>query len=62
MQQIILNLQNKFETKETTLSEMSDEQVHELNLLYQRQITELKNKLNNKKEEFIRIQNRLKKQ
>lgn len=57
----LLNLQNKFETKEIALSEMSDEQIHELNLLYQRQITDLKNKLNNKKNELIRIQNRLKK-
>ncbi len=57
----LLNLQSQFEKNEIDLCMMSDEEIHELNLLYKRQVTELNTKLDNKKAELSRIQHRLKK-
>ena len=52
----LLNLQNQFEKGEIDLCTMSNEEVHELNLLYKRQILDLNARLNNKKAELNRIQ------
>lgn len=39
---------------------MSNEQIHDLNSLYKRQVSELKNKLNDKKTELNIMQNKIK--
>ncbi len=39
---------------------MSNEQIHELNLLYKRQVSELKKKLNDKKTELSIMQQKIK--
>ena len=52
----LLNLQNQFEKGEIDLCTMSNEEVHELNLLHKRQILDLNARLNNKKAELNRIQ------
>ena len=56
----LINLQKQFENREIELSSMSAEEVHNLNLLYKRQIEELKKKLDNKKTELNMIKNRVK--
>ena len=56
----IIDLQNKFENKEIELSSLSDEEVHNLNLLYKKQIHDLKRKLEEKKTEINIIENRIK--
>lgn len=58
----LLNTQSQFERNEIDLCTMSDEEIHELNLLYKRQVATLNTKLDNKKAELNRIQYRLKKQ
>lgn len=45
---------------EIDLCEMSNEQIHELNLLYKRQVSELKKKLNDKKTELSIMQQKIK--
>lgn len=61
----LLKLQHKFENKEINLSMMSNEEIHNLNELYTRQLSELKRKIDNKKTELNitnhRISNYLKK-
>ena len=55
----LINLQEQFENKEIDLASMSDEEVHNLNQLYKRQIEELKKKLENKKTEINIVKNRM---
>ena len=57
----LLKLQSQYEKGEISLSEMSDEQIHNLNELYKKQVSELKNKLNEKKAELSMMQNKIKK-
>lgn len=45
----LLELQRKYENNEIDLSVMSDEEIHELNLLYKRQVSDLKKTLEDKK-------------
>lgn len=52
----LLKLQNQYEKNEIDLSSMTDEQIHDLNLLYNRQVAELKKKLNDKKTELAIMQ------
>ncbi len=56
----LLKLQNHYENGKITLSEMSDEQLYELDLLYKRQVSELKKKLDDKKTELSIMQHKLK--
>ena len=58
---ILLKLQDQYEKSEIDLGAMSDEQIHDLNLLYKRQVSELKKKLNDKKTELSIIQHKIKK-
>ena len=55
----ILELQKKYENNEIDLSVMTDEEVHELNLLYKKQVAELKKKLESKKLEVKMMRNRI---
>ncbi len=48
----LLKLQNQYENGEINLSILSDEQIHDLNLLYKKQVSDLKQKLNEKKLEL----------
>lgn len=45
----LLSIQEKYENGEIELSSLSDEEIHNLNLLYKRQIEDLKKKLDDKK-------------
>ena len=56
----LLELQNQFEKNEIDLRVMSNEQIHDLNSLYKRQVSELKKKLNDKKTELSIMQHRIK--
>ena len=56
----LLKLQNQFEKNEIDLRVMSNEQIHDLNSLYKRQVSELKKKLNDKKTELSIMQHRIK--
>lgn len=56
----LLKLQNQYEKSEIDLCVMSNEQIHDLNSLYKRQISELKKKLNDKKTELSVMQHRIK--
>ena len=58
--QTLLKLQNQYEKNEIDLSTMSNEQIHDLNSLYKRQVSELKKKLNDKKTELNIMQNKIK--
>lgn len=57
---VLLNLQKEFENEEIELASLSDQEIEDLNLLYKRQIEELKKKLDNKKTELNIIKNRIK--
>lgn len=57
---ILIELQRKFENKEVALSQLSKDQIHELNLLYKKQIDDLDKELDNKKTELNIIKNRIK--
>lgn len=57
---ILIELQRKFEDKEVELSQLSKNQIHELNLLYKKQIDDLEKELDNKKTELNIIKNRVK--
>lgn len=48
----LLKLQQKFENNESDLARMSNEEIHNLNQLYTRQINKLKKKIDNKKTEL----------
>jgi len=56
----LLDLQSKYENKEIDLGVMSDEEVHELNLLYKRQISDLKKNLEDKKTQLSIMKHRIK--
>ena len=45
----LLRLQEQYENREIELSALSDEEIHNLNLLYKRQIEDLKKKIEDKK-------------
>ena len=56
----LLKLQNQYEKGEIDLCVMSNEQIHDLNLLYKRQVSELRKELNNKKTELNIMQQKIK--
>lgn len=56
----LLKLQNQYEKNEIDLCVMSNEQIHDLNSLYKRQVSELKKKLNDKKTELSIMQHKIK--
>ncbi len=56
----LLKLQNQYEKNEIDLCVMSNEQIHDLNSLYKRQVSELNKKLNDKKTELSVMQHRIK--
>ena len=56
----LLDLQSKYENKEIDLGVMSDEEIHELNLLYKRQISDLKKNLEDKKTQLSIMKHRIK--
>lgn len=56
----LLKLQKQYEKSEIDLCVMSNEQIHNLNSLYKRQVSELKKKLNDKKTELSIIQHKIK--
>lgn len=56
----LLKLQNQYEKSEIDLCVMSNEQIHDLNSLYERQVSELKKKLNDKKTELSIMQHKIK--
>lgn len=56
----LLDLQSKYENKEIDLAVMSDEEVHELNLLYKRQISDLKKNLEDKKTQLSIMKHKIK--
>ena len=56
----LLELQSKYENKEIDLAVMSDEEVHELNLLYKRQISDLKKNLEDKKTQLSIMKHKIK--
>ena len=55
----LLKLQDQYEKSEIDLCVMSNEQIHDLNSLYKRQVSELKEKLIKKKRELSIIQQRI---
>lgn len=55
----LLQLQRKFENNEIDFSGMSDKEVHELNSLYERQVSDLQKKLDDKKTEMGIIKSRI---
>lgn len=56
----LLKLQQKFENNESDLAIMSNEEIHNLNQLYARQINKLKKKIDNKKTELNITKHRIK--
>ena len=56
----LLKLQNQYEKSEIDLCVMSNEQIHDLNSLYKRQVPELRKKLTDKKTELSIMQRRIK--
>lgn len=56
----LLDLQSKYENNEIDLCVMSNEEIHELNLLYKRQVSDLKKKLDDKKTQLAIMKNRIK--
>jgi len=56
----LLDLQSKYENKEIDLGAMSDEEIHELNLLYKRQVSDLKKNLEDKKTQLSIMKHRIK--
>ena len=55
----LIKLQNQYEKDEIDLCVMSNEEIHELNSLYKRQITDLKSKLDDKKTQLNILKNKL---
>lgn len=55
----LLDLQRKYENKEVSLGMMSNEEIHELNLLYKRQVSDLMEKLNDKKAQLAVMKNKI---
>lgn len=56
----LLELQSKYENNEIDLCVMSNEEIHELDSLYKRQVSDLKKKLDDKKTQLSIIKNRIK--
>ena len=56
----LMKLQEKFENRKINLAVMSDEEVHSLHLLYKRQISDLKKKLENKETDLNIIKHNIK--
>ena len=56
----LLELQSKYENNEIDLCVMSNEEIHELNSLYKRQVSDLKKKLDDKKTQLAIMKNRIK--
>lgn len=56
----LLDLQSKYENNEIDLCVMSNEEIHELNSLYKRQVSDLKKKLDDKKTQLALMKNRIK--
>lgn len=56
----LVRLQKQYERGEVNLYDLPYEQVHELRLLYERQVTELKKTLEGKKVELKLLQNKAK--
>lgn len=56
----LIKLQNQFENKEIDLCVISDEEIKSLNSLYKRQISDLKEKLDDKKTQLAIIKSRIK--
>lgn len=56
----LLDLQSKYENNEIDLCVMSNEEIHKLNSLYKRQVSDLKKKLDDKKTELAIMKNRIK--
>lgn len=56
----LLDLQSKYENNEIDLCVMSNEEIHELNSLYKRQVSDLKRKLDDKKTQLQIMKNRIK--
>lgn len=56
----LLDLQSKYENNEIDLCVMSNEEIHELNSLYKRQVSDLKKKLDDKKTQLAIMKNRIK--
>lgn len=57
----LLRLQNRFRNNEISLWELSDEEVKELNLLYERQISQLKKRINEQKRQIYNMESMMKK-
>lgn len=55
----IIKLQKDFEKDAATLSSMSDEEIHELNLLYKKQINELRMTLSSRRAELNLLQHKI---
>ena len=55
----ITKLQKDFEKNATTLSSMSDEEIHELNMLYKKQIRDLRKTLSNRRAELNLLQHKI---
>lgn len=56
----LLDLQSKYEKNEIDLCVMSNKEIHELNLLYKRQVSDLKRELNDKKRQLSIMKNKIK--
>lgn len=56
----LLDLQSKYENNEIDLCVMSNEEIHELNSLYKRQVSDLKEKLDGQKTQLVIMKNRIK--
>lgn len=56
----LLDLQSKYENNEIDLCVMSNEEIHELDSLYKRQVLDLKKKLDDKKTQLAIMKNRIK--
>lgn len=56
----LLDLQSKYENNEIDLCVMSNEEIHELNSLYKRQVSDLKKKLDDKKTQLAIMKKRIK--
>ena len=57
----LLDLQSKYENKEIDLGAMSDEEIHELNLLYKKQVEELKKKIEDETTQISMLKYKIKK-
>ena len=56
----LIDLQRKYENNEIDLAMLSDEEIEELDLLYKRQVADLKEKLDDRKNQLNIMKNRIK--